>query len=496
MVLIPPEVQSLIIRDLDPQGRSRYSLMNKESYHTVNNFNQRAFRIEQVLAPFFDQKEIDELRLLQYRTGILISGSTALQFFDLVVYPDSDLDLYVELRHCRPLAEFLADVGYQFQPTPRQRSTFDEALAFTLSLNFAGTQNLHDEEEDFQGYVNNGIASVYNFSRGSKRIQVITSHTCSMDVILSFHSTCVMNIITYSHAYALYPRATFLDRVSMTNALFSTQDHRHGLARAKYAGRGWTMIERPSIAMSLRQRSEFWFGGRSVGDAACWTIPLSPIKNISVRNIDFACINSWSHDFDVYKSRLVRCPRTHIKLKYGYSLSQSTKTLEELFKSLDYMHSSLFRRVHEASIDEDSDSIDRQWAALVHLFVDENLKAPEENPRIEQIRAQLVDVYTNQIPTFEHRKGLITPHAMTVSTLLGELIELDEFFLQLFHDNPTYEFTFKLSDYTNYIWTNVKVILPLEHERTQGDEAVTIDGYPGNPTNCLRVAVPPLVSEN
>lgn len=163
--------------------------MNKESYHTVNNFNQRAFRIEQVLAPFFDQKEIDELRLLQYRTGILISGSTALQFFDLVVYPDSDLDLYVELRHCRPLAEFLADVGYQFQPTPRQRSTFDEALAFTLSLNFAGTQNLHDEEEDFQGYVNNGIASVYNFSRGSKRIQVITSHTCSMDVILSFHSS-------------------------------------------------------------------------------------------------------------------------------------------------------------------------------------------------------------------------------------------------------------------------------------------------------------------
>lgn len=63
------------------------------------------------------------------------------------------------------------------------------------------------------------------------------------------------------------------------------------------------------------------------------------------------------------------------------------------------------------------------------------------------------------------------------------------------------------------------MILPLEHERTQGDEAVTywannkminkmitklksrkvgltIDGYPGNPTNCLRVAVPPLVSEN
>lgn len=75
--------------------------------------------------------------------------------------------------------------------------------------------------------------------------------------------------------------------------------------------------------------------------------------------------------------------------------------------------------------------------------MDENLKAPEENPRIEQIRAQLVDVYTNQIPTFEHRKGLITPHAMTVSTLLGELIELDEFFLQLFHDNPTVRiFTF------------------------------------------------------
>ncbi|KAJ3903197.1 hypothetical protein F5879DRAFT_167687 [Lentinula edodes] len=432
MGLIPPEVQDLIIRDLDPQGRSRYSLMNKESYHTVTNFNQRAFRIEQVLAPFFDQTEIDELRLLQYRTGILISGSTALQFFDLVVYPDSDLDLYVELRHCRPLAEFLASVGYQFQPTPRQRSTFDGALAFTLSLNFAGTQNLHDDEEDFQGYVNNGIASVYNFSRGGKRIQVITSHTCSMDVILSFHSTCVMNIITYSHAYALYPRATFLDRVSMTNALFSTQDHRHGLARAKYAGRGWTMIERPSIAMSLRRRSEFWFGGRSVGDSACWIIPLSPIKNISVPNVDFARINSWSHNFDVSKSRLVRCPRTHGKLKYGYSLSKSTKTLEKLFQSLDDIEA--FRRSNQA-IDEDS--VDREWAFWVHHFVDKNLKAPEEDARIDQIRVQLLDVYANQIPTFENRKGLITPHTMTVSTLLGELVELDKFFLQLFHDNPT-----------------------------------------------------------
>ena len=54
--------------------------------------------------------------MLQYTTGFLISGSTALSFFTRQVYNGSDLDLYIEARFVSYLVFFLESSGYSFEP--------------------------------------------------------------------------------------------------------------------------------------------------------------------------------------------------------------------------------------------------------------------------------------------------------------------------------------------------------------------------------------------
>ena len=75
---------------------------------------RRAFSIDKLLSPYFTPTEVTQFRELQSQTGTLISGSTALQLFDRVTYSESDLDLYVEHRFSRALAEWLLEIGYTY----------------------------------------------------------------------------------------------------------------------------------------------------------------------------------------------------------------------------------------------------------------------------------------------------------------------------------------------------------------------------------------------
>lgn len=183
----PLTCQDSLIRELSPKDRLQYSKVNKEASSHVESFNRRAFQIEKVLSPYFSPDEIEDFRILQYAAGALISGSTALQFFDCSVYPDADLDLYIELKWCQSIAEFLQCIAYTYQPTKKQASSFDSALHHTLGLDF---QHIWDDnEEGFEGYVYYGIAGVFNFVRDQKKVQIIACHSCVMDVILGFHSS-------------------------------------------------------------------------------------------------------------------------------------------------------------------------------------------------------------------------------------------------------------------------------------------------------------------
>ena len=77
------------------------SVMLSQNCHAANNtrasFTRCAFNINCHLGHFFQNPL--EFRTIQAETGTIISGSSALQFFDREIFEDSNLDLYLHPGH-------------------------------------------------------------------------------------------------------------------------------------------------------------------------------------------------------------------------------------------------------------------------------------------------------------------------------------------------------------------------------------------------------------
>ncbi|KAK0440476.1 uncharacterized protein EV420DRAFT_1279121, partial [Desarmillaria tabescens] len=86
-------------------------------------------------------------------------------------------------------------------------------------------------------YVDSAIASVKEFRNDQgKVVQVIASYGLPMDIILGFHSTCVMNIIGYKFAYCFYPNVTIHERASIIHV---GHDLNSVHACEKWESQGW-----------------------------------------------------------------------------------------------------------------------------------------------------------------------------------------------------------------------------------------------------------------
>ncbi len=153
----------------------------------VDDYLPRAFKINSHFERFFDNPEA--FRSLQARTATLVSGSSALQFFNRTTYEGSDLDLYTYYQHRQEVGQWLIQNGYVFQPNSMQDSDPDTALRKCVDL-----EDLHDRLK----YHMKGVAYVFTFTKPSPRdaskklqVQVVvaSSYASPMAVILNFHSS-------------------------------------------------------------------------------------------------------------------------------------------------------------------------------------------------------------------------------------------------------------------------------------------------------------------
>ncbi|KAF9061531.1 hypothetical protein BDP27DRAFT_1189021, partial [Rhodocollybia butyracea] len=233
----------------------------------IEEFHGQSRTISFLLGPFFSTEEIVMFQTLQALTGLLISGSTALQFFSCNRF-HSDLDTYCTVKHCFEVGQWLIKRGYQFVPTEHQSATFSEEYGTILKA----TRTL-SLESDIEVYDDKKIAGVWTFSRHGSVIQLIGSIHAPLEVILSFHSTCVMNIITHNAAYSLFPSLTFNESVTlMTNRPHPlTEKQRDALT--KYKNRGFDLIDSIQPQVSGNPESALTFlVPRHVGDKHCWKI--------------------------------------------------------------------------------------------------------------------------------------------------------------------------------------------------------------------------------
>ncbi|KAJ6578039.1 hypothetical protein B0H19DRAFT_1122167 [Mycena capillaripes] len=233
------------------------------------------FSLHRLLSTFFgDATQVDAFRAMQGRTGTIVSGSTVLQFFNRRTWEGSDLDVYVDRPGAALAAFFIVETGYTFNPRKSQEKTVSAQLV----------QSIKDRAPSYLG---RGIADVLDFHKGDKKIQLIVAATTPMEIILSFHSTCVMNIITHDRAITLYPESTFRTKQAL---IVETVGTRQEAGRQKYIDRGWTMMPSPCLdnANELGVRMP-----RSFDDKFTWTIPLPPLFSIDSDTKDLGPIASF-----------------------------------------------------------------------------------------------------------------------------------------------------------------------------------------------------------
>ena len=136
------------------------------------------FDVDPLLSRFFPVP--GTFRLMQKRTGALVSGSTALQLFRGQRYLRSDLDCYVHRAERFVVGRYLISVGYQFVPYSWQARSF-RAAARDRSI------DLIDKN---RSYRYRGIAAVFNFVHPSgTSVQIIAACRSPLEVILWYHSS-------------------------------------------------------------------------------------------------------------------------------------------------------------------------------------------------------------------------------------------------------------------------------------------------------------------
>ncbi|RDB26093.1 hypothetical protein Hypma_006903 [Hypsizygus marmoreus] len=155
--MLPATTDNALFSCLDPRSLYRYGRTCEDAHLAVASYTRRAFDIQDLLLRYFEISECVEFRTLQATTGLLISGSSTIEFFLRRRFQKSDLDLFVEHRYAEPVGQWLMQVGYEFVSRPNQNSAYPEVLSMTM----ADERLSYDDPE----YLGQGIAAVLTFQK-------------------------------------------------------------------------------------------------------------------------------------------------------------------------------------------------------------------------------------------------------------------------------------------------------------------------------------------
>ncbi|KAH8801845.1 hypothetical protein DL96DRAFT_1538138 [Flagelloscypha sp. PMI_526] len=253
------------------------------SLSAVDEYMRRVYSVNRIFAPFFTPDQTIELRQIQSETSLLVSGSAVVQFFERVNYPGSNLNLYIEEKDMPTLAQFIDSCGYKFKNSPSQPSSLRDALEKKddwIRLSYPHKNHWYDD-------VPQQFMATFSFVKQTPlrppiEVQIVVSTGLSIAPVFDFHSTVVMNIITYKTAISFFPLSSFHFR----ETLVTSPDRDKGKAGLqKYSVRGWTVIENmESYPLDKYRPAEYYSRTRSIGDPHSWMIHLAPIDKRACRN--------------------------------------------------------------------------------------------------------------------------------------------------------------------------------------------------------------------
>lgn len=205
-------IYDLILCDLSPRTLVWLSRTCRRAHEAVNRFACRAYNINRHLSRYFPDPLA--FRSLQARTGLVISGSNALQFLDRSFYPESDLDLYAHPGHVYEALEWLDSVGYKYQPEQWQEPDWHDEV----SVDWDGTAKRIDRFGEMMinrqlDMMYSDVAGVYTFTRlvtmdtetVTLKVQIIASKCNPIQTITQFHSSLSICRFSFGHLFEVFP---------------------------------------------------------------------------------------------------------------------------------------------------------------------------------------------------------------------------------------------------------------------------------------------------
>ncbi|KAK7034577.1 hypothetical protein VNI00_012206 [Paramarasmius palmivorus] len=450
IVDLPATTHDFLFRDLSFNDLFSYSKVSKAAHIAVQEFYRRALRIENILLPYFSLEDIRCFRIIQYVYGVLISGSTALSFFERQVYPRSDLDLYVNVKYCTILMDFLVSAGYHFHPYisefKQQPFNLQRAIEEAIERFEAPDPVFGVQQNAVPRYSIAGMVDVFTFTRDDgRKVEVIVCESNPIKVILGYHSTVVMNVISYTHAISLYPRSTFRERISLRNGRLREREAKAHRARMKYQGRGWHMINTVDPMTALDYNTDLHMFTRYIGDEQCWTVELPPVEDLveaepGLGRKEFLMAQSWKLEYINQRDA-----RTSMRVLSSPRLKQAYCLAPELWDEL--LDSPMF-----GAVDEDADEDDEGEQSSLDNELHDIVSSIMAEPREEYIRDILLDEVAQIVA---HYPEWAIPSSHAVQLLYDCLEDVFDTLVR----KPRLELNFWQST-AGFIWLNVTIVLP------------------------------------
>ncbi|KAH9478293.1 hypothetical protein JR316_0008746 [Psilocybe cubensis] len=239
------------------------------------------------------------------------------------IWIPGDMDMYVKHRYALPVLSWMMSIGFTIMPHPKYPDNTTAEKILKMEKIVLQKHPLH------RHYNTTGV--VVNLWCQGSFVQLITTCQSVVECILGYHSTGVMNFVTFEKVYSLYPNATFGHQVSLLQP--SADLKRAQKFLAKYHSRGLKFVlSIPSQTLKMDRHIQsriqsirdnvnvgysssrghvlvvldydpdpelFSPGIRRVGDRHCWvySLPLLPKAN----QTSFVEANSWAlllNEFD------------------------------------------------------------------------------------------------------------------------------------------------------------------------------------------------------
>ncbi|KAF6744352.1 hypothetical protein DFP72DRAFT_826069 [Ephemerocybe angulata] len=191
--------------------------------------------------------------------GAVVGGSQALRFMSrLPPSPKSDLDIVTRVGGVTALSRFLQSNGYtpvERLPHPQENyPMLTDVLSMTSSRQFCsgggkdGIINIFDFERPTRGPLNHYTPAM--------KVQIIAvSQHPIHHIIYTYHSTLVMNYITYCEAVSVFPSASLVDKVAYPADRETLGSKWNPAWKIKYEGRGYRVdTSNPHPRLKLGER--------------------------------------------------------------------------------------------------------------------------------------------------------------------------------------------------------------------------------------------------